>query len=689
MTEPASPETPPAAPTLKIDPTTRQVMGRDLGGYRIVGEIGRGGMAIVYRGHDPALDRTVAVKVLPAHLQGDEEFAQRFEREARAAARVDHPNVVQVYAAGRSEDVLWIAMQYVEGSPLSDLLRRRRVGLREALELAHQAALGLAAAHKLGIVHRDVKPGNFLVDADGRLRVTDFGLAKAGRTDSGITRTGTFLGTPEYSSPEQCETRELDARSDVYSLGVVLYEMLSGRLPHAAETPLALFKKIVEERPLPIEQLNRDVSQSVRALLARMLEKSPSRRIASAAEVAASLERILATESFPASTEAGALPIPSERMEGVPRAAFRGPLPGFLLVGVVLLTIAVVSAYFGYYAEPGDRDQVDPATTGVSGSAAGDRIVVFDFKNGRPGPDAENHAWLEVGLAEMLIANLGQEPGRDVVIRDDLVLEMQSAAEGKRAFDDASVEQPGRVSLNPRTRELVARLGARWLVSGVFYAQDGLRVIAQLYRREGDRFVSIGSIPASGAEPEVFAVVDELTAQVAARLAGKPAPPRLAPTAVSAPGSAEPPARQQVQTRDWVSGLFSKRSARLGNDGGGGAGAGSGESPSTVSASDLKLEEKKLRDRVEEFTAGIRRGLLEKVKGKEAKTAMDELTRYQARCESKRQIESMTPGDREATRNNLARLESVFDEQVDPEVLLKRVDALFTDLAREREQTAK
>ena len=258
------------------------LVGRRVGVYDIVEEVGRGGMGVVYRAHDRSLDRDVALKVLLPSVASDPEFEKRFVREARAAARLDHPNIVHVHTAGRFENVLFIAMQFVKGKTLTQFQsgRQGRIDWKEAFGIARQAADALGAAHKAGLVHRDIKPTNIMVDDGGRVKIMDFGLMRSSLNPERITQSGVFFGTPEYASPEQCETSEVDGRADIYSLGAVLYEMLTGRVPHVAETPMALFKKITEEDAQEVTALNPQVPKHAVEVVRKMLARRRDERYA-------------------------------------------------------------------------------------------------------------------------------------------------------------------------------------------------------------------------------------------------------------------------------------------------------------------------------------------------------------------------------------------------------------------------
>jgi eukaryotic-like serine/threonine-protein kinase len=277
--------------------------GRELGPYRIVEELGRGGMGAVYRALDPRLDREVALKILPAEVAADPGRLERFRHEARVLARLDHPNLVTVFSIEEHEGTQFLTMELIGGAPLSELIPAGGMELDRFLDLALGLARGVAAAHKSGIVHRDLKPDNAMVDAEGRVRVLDFGLAKHGggaaESDAATatalgTRPGSLLGTVAYMSPEQAQGREVDARSDVFSLGSVFYEMLAGRRPFEGGSAPAILLRLVGEEPPPLATARPDLPAEVRALVGRCLEKRPERRFSSAVELAEALEAIRA-----------------------------------------------------------------------------------------------------------------------------------------------------------------------------------------------------------------------------------------------------------------------------------------------------------------------------------------------------------------------------------------------------------
>jgi formylglycine-generating enzyme required for sulfatase activity len=281
-----------AAATVIGDPNAPYA-GQVWGDIELVRLLGKGGMGSVYLGRQRSLDRTVAVKVLPEHLGGDEQFRRRFMLEAKAIALVSHANVIQVYAAGTHERHHYFVMEFVDGG---DLSARVKSGWRptrdEAIALALQAARGLVAAGERGLVHRDIKPGNMLLDKKGVLKLTDFGLVKLATGDHGMTITGTIMGTVSYFSPEQGRGLPCDCRTDIYALGVVLYELLTGKLPFTGSEPTSvIYQHIHTDPPLP-RSIDASLGEDVQQVVLTCLQKKPEERYQTAAELVADLERL-------------------------------------------------------------------------------------------------------------------------------------------------------------------------------------------------------------------------------------------------------------------------------------------------------------------------------------------------------------------------------------------------------------
>ncbi|MGO9456572.1 MAG: Stk1 family PASTA domain-containing Ser/Thr kinase [Acidimicrobiales bacterium] len=260
--------------------------------YELTHLIARGGMAQVYRARDRLLDRPVAIKVLFPELSVDRAFVERFRREAQAAANLSHPNIVPVFDWGEDGGTYFIVMEFIDGQPLSAVLRATGpMPADRVADIGSHVAAALAYAHRHGVVHRDVKPGNVLITDDGLVKVTDFGIARAVNTEESLTQTGAVMGTATYFSPEQAEGIGVDSRSDIYSLGVVLYEMVAGRPPFLGESPVAVASKHVRDQPPALSELAPTVPADLEAVIMKAMAKSPDRRYASADDLRADLLR--------------------------------------------------------------------------------------------------------------------------------------------------------------------------------------------------------------------------------------------------------------------------------------------------------------------------------------------------------------------------------------------------------------
>ena len=280
---------------LILDPPTHPEMLGRIDQFEIEAKIGQGGMGIVLKGFDRPLNRAVAIKVLSPLLASNGTSRQRFLREAQAAAAVVHPNVVPIYAVNRSEIRPYIVMQLVAGHSLQSLVQERGpLDVKEIVRIGIQIADGLSQAHKQGLVHRDIKPGNVLTEHDvSRVMITDFGLARA-IDDAGLTQTGWITGTPHYMSPEQARGDTLDCRTDLFSLGGLMYYLATGREPFRAEKPFAVIQKIIHEQPTSPREIDNDIPSMLSDIIVKLLEKNPQDRFQSATELKHLLERYLA-----------------------------------------------------------------------------------------------------------------------------------------------------------------------------------------------------------------------------------------------------------------------------------------------------------------------------------------------------------------------------------------------------------
>ncbi|HZU30058.1 MAG TPA: serine/threonine-protein kinase, partial [Candidatus Angelobacter sp.] len=261
-----------------------------VGRYEITGELGRGAMGVVYKALDPTIGRTVALKTMRLDVHGldAQEMVRRFQNEARAAGVLNHPNIVTIYDAGERDGIFYIAMEYIEGTTLHEILAEKRVlATDEVLQIARQISRGLDYAHSNGIIHRDIKPANIMITANGTVKIMDFGIAKSGGQ---VTNTGQVLGTPNYMSPEQVKGKSLDGRSDLFSLGVILYEMLTGEKPFVGQNVTTIIYKIVNENPITPRDLDVTVHPGLSAIVTRALAKAPDDRYQTCADLVRDLE---------------------------------------------------------------------------------------------------------------------------------------------------------------------------------------------------------------------------------------------------------------------------------------------------------------------------------------------------------------------------------------------------------------
>ena len=270
------------------------------GRYRVLRKLGSGGMANVYLAEDEELGRRIAIKILNDRHASDEQFVERFRREAKNAAGLSHPNIVQIYDRGEAEGTYYIAMEYLDGRTLKEAAGREPLPIREAIDYARQILGALRFAHRKGIVHRDIKPHNALIDDDGRVKVTDFGIARAGAA-SQMTEAGSIIGTAQYLSPEQARGGAVDHRSDLYSVGVVLYDLLTGTVPFTGDTPVEIAMKHLSAVPEPPSARRAEIPRNLDQVVLRALAKDPEERYASAEEMDAELARV--AEGLPVSTE--------------------------------------------------------------------------------------------------------------------------------------------------------------------------------------------------------------------------------------------------------------------------------------------------------------------------------------------------------------------------------------------------
>ncbi len=461
--------------------------------YRIVEKLGEGGMGQVYLADDTKLGRRVALKLLPPEMAADPERFRRFQREARLAADLNHPNVVTIFSVEETEGLPFITMERVEGKTLAELVTSDGWGCGQILEVAEQLVDALAAAHEHGIIHRDLKPANVMVATDGRLKVLDFGLAKhrappESGEDAGSTRTltvaGHLLGTLLYMSPEQLQGRPVDPRADIFSFGVVFYEMATGRRPFRGDSAAELISTILRDTPVPVTEINPGLPRQLERIVRRCLEKDPEKRYQSAAELRHDLEELrweLAGER-----------VRARRIDPVANLARIRPGARYAM-GALLAALLLAAVYAGILQLTGSEP---PPAAGPARPS----VAVLYFHNLTDDSELD---WLRCGITDMLVTDLSQSPEIEVLSTSRLYQILKSL--------DA-LEQP---TLSFDLIQGVAEEAAAEAVVRGSYARVGgvLRITFTLEEAANGSILKSDRVEGRG-EESLFALVDELSAAV-------------------------------------------------------------------------------------------------------------------------------------------------------------------------------
>lgn len=448
-----------------------RMIGKTISHYKILDKIGEGGMGVVYKAEDTKLDRVVALKFLPEHSFSDEDTKARFVQEAKAASAIDHPNISTVHDIDEVEGKTFISMAYVDGRSLKEMAKDGNVPIQEIIKIAVQAAEGLGAAHKKGIVHRDVKSDNLMMTTDGHVKVMDFGLAKL-KGSSGLTKAGQTVGTAYYMSPEQTKGEEVDQRSDIFSLGVVLYELVTGKLPFTGDYDPAIAYSIINEPPKPIRELRPDTPPELESIIAKALEKETAKRYQSMEGLISDLKNLW--EGRTSEIRTAPPPAGSKLRFIVPAAA-------------ILVLAAIVALKF----VPGRKVPAGPIERTLA-------VMYFDNM-----VDSEDAGRLGEIVANLLITDLSDSRFVKVVSSQRLydILKLLGR-EGARTIDKDVATQ------------IAEKAKAKWMLLGsIIQTEPYIVVTSQLVEVQNGNIVDSQRIT-GGQNEDVFSVVDKLTVEV-------------------------------------------------------------------------------------------------------------------------------------------------------------------------------
>ncbi|UCH23920.1 MAG: serine/threonine protein kinase, partial [Deltaproteobacteria bacterium] len=389
------------------------------GRYEILEEIGKGSMGVVYRAHDPQIDRIIALKVLRHDRMISEDFVQRFLKEAKAIGRLSHPAIVTVYDVGEDKGTVYLAMEFLEGTSLDRIIHEKKLSLEEIVDMGVQAAEALDYAHQHGVVHRDIKPANIILTPTGQVKITDFGIARI--EDPSATRqtqAGEILGTPSYMSPEQVMSRSVDGRSDLYSLGVILYELATGERPFEGNNMAATFRAITQDTPVEPAKIDPTVSQALSALVMKSLNKPPDSRFQTGSSMAESLKACFKEGEFrPPETPA------------TKKSKYRG-----LLALVTVMVIGIAGGFYYYYTKTELPSQPKEPPVIHKDEAAVEEKVPEDIRE-------EDKPVVAEQAAEKTAKQAAKQPAEQVVKTAlQALLEVDSKPSGAQVYIDDALE---------------------------------------------------------------------------------------------------------------------------------------------------------------------------------------------------------------------------------------------------------
>ena len=482
--------------------------GQILNQYRLTEKIGAGGMGEVWAAEDSSLKRKVAIKILPPETADHPERRARFTREAQAVAALNHPNIVTIHSVEESGGVHFLTMEYVDGEPLTKRIGRDGLTLSEFFELAIPLSDAVAAAHEQGITHRDLKPDNVMITRDGRVKVLDFGLAKLTLPEGSeaneaefptqtVTKEGRIVGTVNYMSPEQAEGKSTDPRSDVFSLGILIYEMTTGTRPFSGDTAISTITSILRDTPVPVRDMRTDLPAHVDRVVRRCLAKEPERRYQSALELRNELEELRTEIQSGEELEAPVVPPQPSGEMAAPKAARRFPTWAIVTIVAILALVALVAIDRERSGGSSSGDGAAPATS-VGKAAADERtmIVVLPFENLGNAADE----YFADGITEEITARLASVGGLGVISRNSAFRYDRSGKTTAQIGSDFGVDY-------------VLEGSVRWAGEG---DQARVRIIPSLIRVSDD--VGVWSEPFNEVLDDVFKVQSDIATNVAEQL---------------------------------------------------------------------------------------------------------------------------------------------------------------------------
>jgi len=453
--------------------------------YEIIEELGKGGMGKVYRVEDKKIKEEVALKLIKPEIASDKKTIERFSNELKMARKIAHRNVCKMYDLGEEKGIHYITMEYVPGEDLKRLTRKvEQFSAGKTISIAKQVCEGLAEAHRLGVVHRDLKPQNIMVDEEGNARIMDFGIARSVK-DRGITGAGVMVGTPEYMSPEQAEVKEVDQRSDIYSLGVILYEMVTGRVPFEGETPLGIAMKHKNELPKDPREFNAQIPEDLERVILNCMEKDKDKRYQSAGEVRSELDRIEA--GMPTTERIVPKRRPSTSREITVTFNLRKLfIPAFVVLAIVIAAVVILQRLPPKEALPIPSDKPS--------------VAVMYFKNNT---GEENFDHWRSALSDLLIADLAQSRYLHVLSGDNLYnILRQLNLLGARSYSREELEN------------VASKGGVNHIIQGdLTKAGDNFRINIVLQKADTGEILSSESVDGKG-EASILSMVDELTRRI-------------------------------------------------------------------------------------------------------------------------------------------------------------------------------